>query len=178
MPRISYSRLSLFNLVCKTPNGAGKWNVLSLLAFRHIVSHYFAADNHGGMDAIWPKKLDDAEGESQIRFENQIKLIAYNHNPTKRVRRRGGTYIGGLTLRISRSILPHRGLYEHYCNGKTVKEGVLTLCRRDKGRNAAIYYLYAHQCVRISRMSNHSDAEGSAGGRGFGFIAIFAGIFP
>lgn len=36
------------------------------------------------MDAIY-LKLDGIEGESQIKgFENQIKLIAYNHNPTKR----------------------------------------------------------------------------------------------
>lgn len=32
------------------------------------------------MDAIY-LKLDGIEGESQIKgFENQIKLIAYNHN--------------------------------------------------------------------------------------------------
>lgn len=36
------------------------------------------------MDAIY-LKLDGIEGESRIKgFENQIKLIAYNHNPTKR----------------------------------------------------------------------------------------------
>lgn len=51
------------------------------------------------MDAIY-LKLDGIEGESQIKgFENQIKLIAYNHNPTKRESGEArGTYIGGLTL--------------------------------------------------------------------------------
>ncbi len=51
------------------------------------------------MDAIY-LKLDGIEGESRIKgFENQIKLIAYNHNPTKRESGEArGTYIGGLTL--------------------------------------------------------------------------------
>ncbi|MGR6783194.1 type VI secretion system tube protein Hcp, partial [Aeromonas veronii] len=53
------------------------------------------------------------------------------------------------------------GLYEHYCNGKTVKEGVLTLCRRDKGAMLP-FIIYTLTNVRISRMSNHGDAEGSA----------------
>lgn len=63
---------------------AGKWNVLSLLAFRPC-QPALPHDNHGGgMDAIY-LKLDGIEGESRIKgFENQIKLIAYNHNPTKR----------------------------------------------------------------------------------------------
>ncbi len=70
------------------------------------------------MDAIY-LKLDGIEGESQTKgFENQIKLITYNHNLTKResgeVR---GTYIGGLTL-TKPVDLATPGLYEHYCNGK------------------------------------------------------------
>lgn len=109
------------------------------------------------MDAIY-LKLDGIEGESQTKgFENQIKLITYNHNLTKResgeVR---GTYIGGLTLTKSVD-LATPGLYEHYCNGKTVKEGVLTLCRSDKGAMLP-FIIYTLTNVRISRMSNHGSA--------------------
>lgn len=113
------------------------------------------------MDAIY-LKLDGIEGESRIKgFENQIKLIAYNHNPTKRESGEArGTYIGGLTL-TKPVDLATPGLYEHYCNGKTVKEGVLTLCRRDKGAMLP-FIIYTLTNVRISRMSNHGDAEGSA----------------
>ncbi|EBG0939981.1 type VI secretion system tube protein Hcp [Salmonella enterica] len=140
---------------------AGKWNVLSLLAFRPC-QPALPHDNHGGgMDAIY-LKLDGIEGESRIKgFENQIKLIAYNHNPTKRESDEArGTYIGGLTL-TKPVDLATPGLYEHYCNGKTVKEGVLTLCRRDKGAMLP-FIIYTLTNVRISRMSNHGDAEGSA----------------
>ncbi|EGQ7062569.1 type VI secretion system tube protein Hcp [Salmonella enterica] len=140
---------------------AGKWNVLSLLAFRPC-QPALPHDNHGGgMDAIY-LKLDGIEGESRIKgFENQIKLIAYNHNPTKRESGEArGTYIGGLTL-TKPVDLATPGLYEHYCNGKTVKEGVLTLCRRDKGAMLP-FIIYTLTNVRISRMSNHGDAEGSA----------------
>ncbi|ALG19068.1 type VI secretion effector protein Hcp [Salmonella enterica subsp. enterica serovar Typhi] len=113
------------------------------------------------MDAIY-LKLDGIEGESQIKgFENQIKLIAYNHNPTKRESGEArGTYIGRLTL-TKPVDLATLGLYEHYCNGKTVKEGVLTLCRSDKGAMLP-FIIYTLTNVRISRMSNHGDAEGSA----------------
>ncbi|SUF67463.1 Hemolysin-coregulated protein (uncharacterized) [Salmonella enterica subsp. salamae] len=109
------------------------------------------------MDAIY-LKLNGIEGESQTKgFENQIKLIAYNHNPTKResgeVR---GTYMGGLTL-TKPVDLATPGLYEHYCNGKTVKEGVLTLCRSDKGAMLP-FIIYTLTNVRISRMSNHGSA--------------------
>lgn len=109
------------------------------------------------MDAIY-LKLNGIEGESQTKgFENQIKIIAYNHNPTKResgeVR---GTYIGGLTL-TKPVDLATPGLYEHYCNGKTVKEGVLTLCRSDKGAMLP-FIIYTLTNVRISRMSNHGSA--------------------
>ncbi|ESE61349.1 Hemolysin-coregulated protein (uncharacterized) [Salmonella enterica subsp. salamae] len=109
------------------------------------------------MDAIY-LKLDGIEGESQTKgFENQIKLITYNHNLTKResgeVR---GTYIGGLTL-TKPVDLATPGLYEHYCNGKTVKEGVLTLCRSDKGAMLP-FIIYTLTNVRISRMSNHGSA--------------------
>lgn len=109
------------------------------------------------MDAIY-LKLNGIEGESQTKgFENQIKIIAYNHNPTKResgeVR---GTYIGGLTL-TKPVDLATPGLYEHYCNGKTVKEGVLTLCRSDKGAILP-FIIYTLTNVRISRMSNHGNA--------------------
>ncbi len=109
------------------------------------------------MDAIY-LKLDGIEGESQTKgFENQIKLITYNHNLTKResgeVR---GTYIGGLTL-TKPVDLATPGLYEHYCNGKTVKEGVLTLCRSDKGAMLP-FIVYTLTNVRISRMSNHGSA--------------------
>lgn len=109
------------------------------------------------MDAIY-LKLNGIEGESQTKgFENQIKLIAYNHNLTKResgeVR---GTYMGGLTL-TKPVDLATPGLYEHYCNGKTVKEGVLTLCRSDKGAMLP-FIIYTLTNVRISRMSNHGSA--------------------
>lgn len=109
------------------------------------------------MDAIY-LKLDGIEGESQTKgFENQIKLITYNHNLTKResgeVR---GTYIGGLTLTKPVDVATP-GLYEHYCNGKTVKEGVLTLCRSDKGAMLP-FIIYTLTNVRISRMSNHGSA--------------------
>ncbi len=109
------------------------------------------------MDAIY-LKLDGIEGESQTKgFENQIKLITYNHNLTKResgeVR---GTYIGGLTL-TKPVDLATPGLYEHYCNGRTVKEGVLTLCRSDKGAMLP-FIIYTLTNVRISRMSNHGSA--------------------
>ncbi|VEA06742.1 Hemolysin-coregulated protein (uncharacterized) [Salmonella enterica subsp. salamae] len=109
------------------------------------------------MDAIY-LKLNGIEGESQTKgFENQIKIIAYNHNPTKResgeVR---GTYMGGLTL-TKPVDLATPGLYEHYCNGKTVKEGVLTLCRSDKGAMLP-FIIYTLTNVRISRMSNHGSA--------------------
>lgn len=109
------------------------------------------------MDAIY-LKLDGIEGESQTKgFENHIKLITYNHNLTKResgeVR---GTYIGGLTL-TKPVDLATPGLYEHYCNGKTVKEGVLTLCRSDKGAMLP-FIIYTLTNVRISRMSNHGSA--------------------
>lgn len=109
------------------------------------------------MDAIY-LKLNGIEGESQTKgFENQIKIIAYNHNPTKwesgEVR---GTYIGGLTL-TKPVDLATPGLYEHYCNGKTVKEGVLTLCRSDKGAMLP-FIIYTLTNVRISRMSNHGSA--------------------
>lgn len=109
------------------------------------------------MDAIY-LKLNGIEGESQTKgFENQIKIIAYNHNPTKResgeVR---GTYIGGLTL-TKPVDLATPGLYEHYCNGKTVKEGVLTLCRSDKGAMLP-FIIYTLTNVRISRISNHGSA--------------------
>lgn len=109
------------------------------------------------MDAIY-LKLDGIEGESQTKgFENQIKLITYNHNLTKResgeVR---GTYIGGLTL-TKPVDLATPGLYEHYCNGKTVKKGVLTLCRSDKGAMLP-FIIYTLTNVRISRMSNHGSA--------------------
>lgn len=109
------------------------------------------------MDAIY-LKLDGIEGESQTKgFENQIKLITYNHNLTKResgeVR---GTYMGGLTL-TKPVDLATPGLYEHYCNGKTVKEGVLTLCRSDKGAMLP-FIIYTLTNVRISRMSNHGSA--------------------
>lgn len=109
------------------------------------------------MDAIY-LKLNGIEGESQTKgFENQIRIIAYNHNPTKResgeVR---GTYIGGLTL-TKPVDLATPGLYEHYCNGKTVKEGVLTLCRSDKGAMLP-FIIYTLTNVRISRMSNHGSA--------------------
>lgn len=109
------------------------------------------------MDAIY-LKLDGIEGESQTKgFENQIKLIAYNYNLTKResgeVR---GTYIGGLTL-TKPVDLATPGLYEHYCNGKTVEEGVLTLCRSDKGAMLP-FIIYTLTNVRILRMSNHGSA--------------------
>lgn len=109
------------------------------------------------MDAIY-LKLNGIEGESQTKgFENQIKIIAYNHNSTKResgeVR---GTYMGGLTL-TKPVDLATPGLYEHYCNGKTVKEGVLTLCRSDKGAMLP-FIIYTLTNVRISRMSNHGSA--------------------
>lgn len=109
------------------------------------------------MDAIY-LKLNGIEGESQTKgFENQIKLIAYNHNPTKResgeVR---GAYMGGLTL-TKPVDLATPGLYEHYCNGKMVKEGVLTLCRSDKGAMLP-FIIYTLTNVRISRMSNHGSA--------------------
>lgn len=110
------------------------------------------------MDAIY-LKLDGIEGESQIKgFERQIKLIAYNHNPAKRESGEArGTYIGGLTL--TKPIdLATLGLYEHYRSGKTVKEGVLTLCRSDKGAMLP-FIIYTLTNVRISRMSNHGDAE-------------------
>ncbi len=42
-----------------------------------------------------------------------------------------------------------------------MKEGVLTLCRRDKGAMLP-FIIYTLTNVRISRMSNHGDAEGSA----------------
>ncbi len=120
------------------------------------------------MDAIY-LKLDGIEGESRIKgFENQIKLIAYNHNPTKRESGEArGTYIGGLTL-TKPVDLATPGLYEHYCNGKTVKEGVLTLCRRDKGSNAAIYYLYAHQCANFTHEQSWRRRRQRHGDRGFG----------
>ncbi|EKF4945676.1 type VI secretion system tube protein Hcp [Salmonella enterica] len=137
---------------------AGKWNVLSLLAFCPG-QLALPPDNHGGgMDAIY-LKLDGIEGESQTKgFENQIKLIAYNHNPAKRksVELRGA-YIGGLTL-TKPVDLATPGLYEHYCSGKTVKEGVLTLCRSDKGVMLP-FIIYTLTNVRILRMSNHGDAE-------------------
>lgn len=45
---------------------AGKWNVLSLLAFRPC-QPALPHDNHGGgMDAIY-LKLDGIEGESRIK---------------------------------------------------------------------------------------------------------------
>lgn len=98
------------------------------------------------MDAIY-LKLDGIEGESQIKgFENQIKLIAYNHNPTKRESGEArGTYIGGLTL-TKPVDLATLGLYEHYCNGKTVKEGVLTLCRRDKAQCCHLLFIRSPMC--------------------------------
>lgn len=113
------------------------------------------------MDAIY-LKLDGIEGESQTKgFEKQIKLIAYNHHPTKRKSGEArGTYIGGLTL-TKPVDLATPGLYEDYRSGKTVKEGVLTLCRSDKGAMLP-FIIYRLTNVRISRVSNHGDAADNA----------------
>ncbi|EAT4613751.1 cytoplasmic protein [Salmonella enterica] len=140
---------------------AGKWNVLSLFAFCPC-QLALPPDNHGGrMDAIY-LKLDGIEGESQTKgFEKQIKLIAYNHHPTKRKSGEArGTYIGGLTL-TKPVDLATPGIYEHYRSGKTVKEGVLTLCRSDKGAMLP-FIIYRLTNVRISRVSNHGDAADNA----------------
>lgn len=64
--------------------------------------------------------------------------------------------MGGLTL-TKPVDLATPGLYEHYCNRKTVKEGVLTLCRSDKGAMLP-FIIYTLTNVRISRMSNHGSA--------------------
>ncbi|EAM8643717.1 cytoplasmic protein [Salmonella enterica] len=139
----------------------GKWNVFSLLAFCPC-QPALPPDNHGGgMDAIY-LKLDGIEGESLTKgFEKQIRLIAYNHSQAKwESGEARGTYIGGLTLTKPIDLATPR-LYEHYRNGKTVKEGVLTLCRNDKGAMQP-FIIYTLTNVRILRMSNHGHTEDSA----------------
>ncbi|ECC8921365.1 cytoplasmic protein [Salmonella bongori] len=134
-----------------------KWNVLSLLAFCPC-QPALPPDNHGErMDAIY-LKLDGIEGESQTQgFEKQIKLIAYNHIPAKREPgETTETYTGAVTLTKPVDVATPE-LYEYYRNGKTVKEGILTLCRRDKGVMLP-FIIYTLTNVRISRMSNHVDA--------------------
>ncbi|SUG17031.1 Hemolysin-coregulated protein (uncharacterized) [Salmonella enterica subsp. arizonae] len=120
------------------------------------------------MDAIY-LKLDGIEGESLTKgFEKQIRLIAYNHSQAKwESGEARGTYIGGLTL--TKPIdLATPGLYEHYRNGKTVKEGVLTLCRNDKGAMQPFIILYAHQCADFTHEQSWPYRRQRHGNRGFG----------
>lgn len=113
------------------------------------------------MDAIY-LKLDGIEGESQTKgFEKQIKLIAYSHSPAKREpgEATGTAYIGGLTLTKPVDLATPE-LYALYRNGKTVKEGVLTLCRNDKGVMLP-FIIYTLTNVRISRMSHGDTGDGA-----------------
>ncbi len=116
----SYSELSYLSGIQRHNNMAGKWNVLSLLAFRHLSACCRMIITEGDGRHLF-KKLDGIEGESPESkgFENQIKLIVQPQPTTKRgPAKPERTYIGGLTLtKASRSCYT-RGLYRHYCNGK------------------------------------------------------------
>lgn len=102
----------------------------------------------------WRRKPDQ-------RFWKPNKTYCLQPQPNETgVRRSERDIYWGLTLTKPVDLATH-GLYEHYCNGKTVKEGVLTLCRRDKGAMLP-FIIYTLTNVQISRMSNHGDAEGSA----------------
>lgn len=118
----------------------------------------------------WRRKPDQ-------RFWNQIKLIAYNHNPTKRESGEArGTYIEGWRWQ-SQSILLHRASMSTIVTGKRWKKACWHYAVVIRAQCCHLLFIRSPMC-EFHAWAIMETPKAAPRRPWIWFIAIFAGIFP